>query len=178
MSFNLEDFIAHVSKEELDSLLKPHLRQVVQRLKIEHEENAKKAELKHLILDYLVEEDLIPDDKLDSASSEVEIRQLELEHNAREQEKQKECQLKLKELELREKEIAAKKELDLKERELAMKKKLELKEKEFDMQLKLKELELKSRDTPVTKEASSSSLAKESFNFVHHVKLVPPFQEH
>ena len=114
MSFNLEDFIAHPSKEELDSLLKPQLRQVVQRLKIEHEENAKKAELKRLILDYLVEGDLTPDDELDSASSEVEIRRLELEHNAREQEKQRECQLKLKELELREKEIAAKKELDLK----------------------------------------------------------------
>ena len=40
MSFNLEDFIAHPSKEELDSLLKPQLRQVVQQLKIEHEENA------------------------------------------------------------------------------------------------------------------------------------------
>ena len=138
----------------------------------------KKAELKRLILDYLVKEDMIPDDELDSASSEVEIRRLELEHNAREQEKQRECQLKLKELELREKEIAAKKELDLKERELAMKKELELKEKEIDMQLKLKKLELKSRDTPVTKEASSSSVAKESFDFIRHVKLVAPFQEH
>ena len=29
-----------------------------------------------------MEEDLIPDDELDSASSEVEIRRLELEHNA------------------------------------------------------------------------------------------------
>ena len=74
MSFNLEDFIAHPSKEELDLLLKPQLRQVVQQLKIEREENAKKAELKRLILYYLVEEDLIPDDELDSASSEVEIR--------------------------------------------------------------------------------------------------------
>ena len=46
MSFNLEDFIAHPSKKELDSLLKPQLRQVIQRLEIEHEENAKKAELK------------------------------------------------------------------------------------------------------------------------------------
>ena len=84
-------------------LLKPQLRQVVQQLKIEHEENAKKAELKCLILDYLVEEDLISNDELDSASSKVKIRQLELEHNTREQEKQRECQYKLKELELREK---------------------------------------------------------------------------
>ena len=110
--FSLEDFIAHPSTKELDSLLKPQLRQVIQRLEIEHEENAKKTELK-VILEYLVEEDLISDDKLDSASIEVEVRRLELEHTAREQEKQRECQLKLKELELREKEIAAKKELDI-----------------------------------------------------------------
>ena len=85
--------------------------------------------------------------------------------------------MKLKELELKEKEIAAKKELDVKERDLAMKKELELKEK-MDMQLKLKELELKSRNTPVTKETSSTSIAKEIFDFICLVKLVPPFQEH
>ena len=66
-----------------------------------------------MILEYLVEEDLISDYELDSASSEVAVRRLELEHTAREQEKQRECQLKLKELEHREKEIAAKKELDI-----------------------------------------------------------------
>ena len=42
----------------------------------------------------------------------------------------------------------------------------------------MKELELKSRDTQVTKEALSTSVAKESFDFTHHVKLVLPFQEH
>ena len=71
MSFILEDFITHPSKKKLDLLLKPQLRQVVQRLELEHEENAKKAELKHLILEYLVEEDLISDNELDSASSKV-----------------------------------------------------------------------------------------------------------
>lgn len=59
-----------------------------------------------------------------------------------------------------------------------MKKELKLKEKELEMQLKLKELQLKSRDTPVTKEALSPSVAKESFDFICHVKLVLPFQKH
>ena len=45
---------------------------------------------------------MISNHKLDSAISEVEIRQVELEPNAREQEKQRECQLKLKQLEVRE----------------------------------------------------------------------------
>ena len=124
-----------------------------------------------------MEEELISNHKHDSASSKVEIRWLELEPNAREQEKQSECQLKLKQLEIREKEIAAKKELHLKERKLAMKKELELKEKELDMELKLKELKLKNRDTPVNKEASSSSVVKESFDFIRHVNVIPPFQE-
>ena len=44
-SFSLKDFITHPSKKELDSLLKPQLRQVIQQLEIEHEENAKKAKL-------------------------------------------------------------------------------------------------------------------------------------
>ena len=72
--FYLEDFITHPLKEKLDLLLKPQLRQVVQQLKIQHEGNVKKAELKCLILDYLVKEDLISNNKFDSASSKVEIR--------------------------------------------------------------------------------------------------------
>ena len=55
-------------------LLKPQLRQTVQQLKIQQEGNVKKAELKCLILDYLVEEDLISNSKFDSANSKVEIR--------------------------------------------------------------------------------------------------------
>ena len=69
MSFNLEDFIAYTSKEELNSLLKPQLRQVVQQLKTEHK---KKAKLKCLILDCLMEEDLISNNEVDSSSSEVD----------------------------------------------------------------------------------------------------------
>lgn len=177
MSFNLEEFLARPSKRELDSLLKPQLRQVVRQLEIECEEHAKKAELKRLVLDYFVQEDLISDDKLNGVDSELEIKRLELEHQAREQEKNRECQLKMKELELKEKEIAARNELDLKERELALQNELDLKEKELQMQLNLKELELKSKTVPTVTE-NSAGAAKETFDFTSHVKLVLPFQEH
>ena len=83
----------------------------------------------------------------------------------------------MKELELKEKEIAAKNELDLKERELTIQKELDLKEKELQMQLKLKELELKAKLTPTSKETTTSATS-ENFDFTRHVKLVPPFQEH
>ena len=63
---------------------------MLQQLKIEHKEYVKKAKLKCLIPDFLMEEDLITNDELDSASSKVEIRQLELEYNAREEITQRE----------------------------------------------------------------------------------------
>ena len=48
MLFDIEEFIAYPLKRELDSLLKPQLKQVVQRLgiSVENEEKAKKAEMK------------------------------------------------------------------------------------------------------------------------------------
>ena len=181
MSFDIEEFIAHPSKRELDSLLKPQLKQVVQRLgiSVENEEKAKKAEMKRWLLDYFVEEDLLSEEELNSVGSEsqLEMKRLELEHQARQQEKDRECQLRMKELELKEKEIAAKNELDLKERELAIQKELDFKEKELQIQLKIKELELKAKMTPVSKEPTAGS-TNENFDFTRHVKLVPPFQEH
>ena len=106
MSFNVKEFVAHPLKWELDSLLKTQLRQVVQHLKIavDNEEKAKKAELKHAVLDHFVEEDLLSDEDFSGVGNEVEIKWLELEHHAREQEKNRECQLKIKELELEERE--------------------------------------------------------------------------
>jgi len=101
MSFNIEEFITNPSKTELDSLLKGQSRQVVQQLEItvENEKRAKKAELKRLLLEYFVEEDLILEDKPGS-DSQLEMKRFELEHQARQQEKERECQLRMKELEL------------------------------------------------------------------------------
>jgi len=81
MSFNVKEFIAHLSKFALDSLLKMQLRQVVLHLKIPIDgvEKAKKAELKCAALDYLVEEDLISDEDLNGVGNELEIKRLELE---------------------------------------------------------------------------------------------------
>jgi len=87
MSFNIEEFIAHPPRRELDSLLKTQLRKVVQRLEtpLENVEKVKKAEIKRLLLDHFVEEDLLLEDKLNSVGSEsqLEIKWLELEYQAR-----------------------------------------------------------------------------------------------
>ena len=131
MSFNVEEFIVQPTKRELFSLSKPQLKQVVERLEISCEPTAKKPELRQLVLDHFVEEDIM-DELQDGGTSELEIKRLELEHKAREQEKERECQIKMKELELRQLEI------EMAEKELAMKHELEMKEKDLQLQLKLK----------------------------------------
>ena len=56
-------------------------------------------------------------------------------------------------------------------------KEVELKEKVLQMQYTLKELEFKGKDISETEEPHTA-VAKDGFNFTHHVKLVPSFQEH
>ena len=156
MSFDIERFVTNPSKTELFTLTKPQLKQVVDKLEIDCEINAKKIELRTLVSDYFIEEDLIAEEQLSNTSNnEVEIKRLELEHRAREQERDHDCQLKLKELELREKELA-------------------LQEREMQLQLQLKELEVSKAATPVSTE-SLPTIAP--FDVSRQVRLVPPFQE-
>ena len=155
MSFDIERFVTHLSKTELYALTKPQLRQVIGKLEIHCEISAKKIELRQLLLDHFVEEDLIPEEQLsDSGNSDVEIKRLELELRAREQERDHECQLKLKELELKEKELA-------------------VREREMQLQLKLKELEVQKAAPP----ASTEPPPPAAFDVSRQVRLVPPFQE-
>ena len=96
------------------SLTKPQLKLVADKIVVEYESNAKKAELCQAILDCFVEEDLIPEEQPPTSNSELEIRQLELEQRANAKQRDQECQLKMKELELREKELEIKdKEIQL-----------------------------------------------------------------
>ena len=156
MLFDIERFVANPLKTELFTLTKPQLKQVVDKLEIDCEINAKKIELRMLVLDYFIEENLIAEEQLsDTSNNEVEIKRLELEHRAREQERDHDCQLKLKELELREKELT-------------------LNEREMQLQLQLKELEVSKAATPVSTE-SLPTIA--SFDVSRQVRLVPPFQE-
>ena len=69
MSFTPKYICDHTSFEEGITLVTEDSVETGGSVTKDHEENAKKAELKRLILDYLVEEDLVSDDKLDIASS-------------------------------------------------------------------------------------------------------------
>ena len=156
MLFDIVRFVTNLSKTELFALTKPQLKQVVDKLVIECEINAKKIELRKLVLDYFIEEDLIIEEQLsDNSNNEIEIKRLELEHRAREQERDHDCQLKSKELKLREKELA-------------------IKEREMQLQLQLKELEASKAAISVS---TKTPPAIAPFDVSRQVRLVPPFQE-
>ena len=157
MSFDVNSFVDNPSKTELYSLTKPQLKLVADKIVIEYEYNVKKAELRQAILDYFVEEDLIPEEQPSLSDRELEIRRLELEHRANEQQRDQDCQVRLKELELREKE-------------------LEMKDREIQLQLKLKELELRKVATPTTPTEPPPATAS-SFDVSRQIRLVPQFTE-
>jgi len=103
----MEEFIEEPTREALALLKKKELLDVAKHYKIEVVESARKAEIKKLIIEHLIEEDLI--DESESAAT-IELKRLEYQ----ERERERENQLKLKELELKEKELS----IQLKLREL------------------------------------------------------------
>ena len=86
---------------ELYGLTKPQLKQVVDKIGLDYDTTAKKVELQQILFDHFVEEDLISEEQISTNNSEVEIKWLELEHQAHEQQREQECRLKMRELELR-----------------------------------------------------------------------------
>lgn len=92
MSFDVNTFATNPSKTALYNLTKTQLRQVVDKVGLECDTTAKKAELREALLDYFIEEDLISEEQL-STSDKLEIKRLELEHKAREQKLEQEGRL-------------------------------------------------------------------------------------
>ena len=111
MAFNAEDFINGITWERFDELTKPKLIKLGQHLDLELDQSMRKQEIKNLLIDALVEENIFEESYLDK---KVEI-QPDVDSDA----------VKLKQLEIQ-------KELDL------MKLQLEMKAKEFELEERLK----------------------------------------
>ena len=109
----MENFYKDPTLEVLNSLKKKELIEVASHYELEVPENASKADIKKIVLDHLVEEELIsepePSDTM-RGQHLLELRRLEYQ----EREREREAQLRMKEIELKEKEIA----MQLKLREL------------------------------------------------------------
>ena len=127
-----KEFVQSPSMEVLETFKKDMLMQIAQELQIEVKRSTRKHELKRLIVEQLVDEDVLPDSCLEvykplpmEPSGQYEIRRLEIER-----------ELKLREFEAREESL----KLDKEKKSLRLEKKsLKLKLKRKSERLNMKE---------------------------------------
>ncbi|KAJ8049705.1 hypothetical protein HOLleu_02564 [Holothuria leucospilota] len=163
MPFNLDEFVASPSVEELDSLKKSEIVKVAKHYGIEFQPLMRKDEIKRYVLEYLVDESILPSTVLETAitvptDNTFELKRLEMEMNK---------EVRLKELEKEEREMQMQREKV--EREMQMQREEKAREHEF----RLKQLELgviKGSDPKIGLDTGGFDVSK-------HVKFVPKFQE-
>ncbi|KAJ8018525.1 hypothetical protein HOLleu_43441 [Holothuria leucospilota] len=86
MPFNLDKFVTSPSVEELDSLKKSEIVKVAKHYGIEFQPLMRKDEIKRYVLEYLVDEGVLPSTVLETAitvptDNTFELKRLELEMN-------------------------------------------------------------------------------------------------
>ncbi|KAJ8025620.1 hypothetical protein HOLleu_33227 [Holothuria leucospilota] len=169
MPFNLDKFVASPSVEELDSLKKSEIVKVAKHYGIEFQPLMRKDEIKRYVLEYLVDEGVLPSTVLETAitvptDNTFELKRLEIEMNKEIRLKEMEREMQ-KEKEEREMQMQKEKE----EREMQMQREEKAREHEF----RLKQLELgviKGSDPKIGLDTGGFDVSK-------HVKFVPKFQE-
>ncbi|KAJ8045087.1 hypothetical protein HOLleu_08018 [Holothuria leucospilota] len=122
MPFNLDKFVTSPSVEELDSLKKSEIVKVAKHYGIEFQPLMRKDEIKRYVLEYLVDEGVLPSTVLETAitvptDNTFELKRLELEMNKeirlkemeREMQKEKEAREMQKEKEKRKEKCKRKK---------------------------------------------------------------------
>ncbi|KAJ8022570.1 hypothetical protein HOLleu_37511 [Holothuria leucospilota] len=116
MPFNLDKFVASPSVEELDSLKKSEIVKVAKHYGIEFQPLMRKDEIKRYVLEYLVDESILPSTVLETAitvptDNTFELKRLEMEMNK---------EIRLKEMEREREEKAREHEFRLKQLELGV----------------------------------------------------------
>ena len=147
-----KEFVQSPSMEVLETFKKDMLVQIAQELQIEVKRSTRKHELKRLIVEQLVDEDVLPDSCLEvykplpmEPSGQYEIRRLEIER-----------ELKLREFEARKEELEAQAQKE---------------ERALKHEREMRALELNARRI-----AHEESIATK-FDLGKNVRLVPPFNE-
>ena len=146
--FSVKEFVKEPLLRVTNSLKKLQLIEVGTHYKLEVDASMKKGEVKRLLVEFLIDEEILPEDVENSSvtplsnENELELKRLELQ----DKEKEREAQLKLKELELREKELS--------------------------VQLRLKELKTPASHSPVVRSASETK-----FDISKQIHFVLLFQE-
>ncbi|KAJ8036057.1 hypothetical protein HOLleu_19922 [Holothuria leucospilota] len=140
-------FVASPSVEELDSLKKSEIVKVAKHYGIEFQPLIRKDEIKRYVLEYLVDESVLPSTVLETAITVPTDNTFKLKRLEREMQKEKE------------------------EREMQMQKEKEEKAREHEFRLKQLELGvIKGSDPKIGLDTGGFDVSK-------HVKFVPKFQE-
>ena len=104
--FSVEFFVAEPTLSLLSSLKKPQLIEITNHYELSVTGSIKKGEIKRLIMVYLTNEELAPEEDTDSLPATVGSSTLELKHlEFQERKKARAAKLKMREQELREKEL-------------------------------------------------------------------------
>ncbi|KAJ8021241.1 hypothetical protein HOLleu_38385 [Holothuria leucospilota] len=142
MPFNLDKFVASPSIEELDSLKKSEIVKVAKHYGIEFQPLMRKDEIKRYVLEYLVDESVLPSTVLETAitvptDNTFELKRLEMEMNK---------EIRLKELEKEEREMLMQKEKEEREMQKEKEEREMQKEKEEREMQKEKKREKEARE--------------------------------
>ncbi|KAJ8049037.1 Protein split ends [Holothuria leucospilota] len=183
MPFNLDEFVASPSVEELDSLKKSEIVKVAKHYGIEFQPLMRKDEIKRYVLEYLVDESILPSTVLETAitvptDNTFELKRLEMEMNKeiRLKEMEREREREEREREREEREMQKEKE----EREMQMQREKEEREERERREEKAREYEfrLKQLELGVIKGSGTRiGLDTGVFDVSKHVQFVPKFQE-
>ena len=172
-----KEFVQSPSMEVLETFKKDMLMQIAQELQLEVKRSTRKHELKRLIVEQLVDEDVLPDSCLEvykplpmEPSGQYEIRRLEIERELRL--KELEAQQRKEELEAQQR----KEELEARQR----KEELEARKEELEAQKEERALkherEMRALELNARRIAHEESIATK-FDLGKNVRLVPPFNE-
>ncbi|KAJ8049169.1 hypothetical protein HOLleu_01788 [Holothuria leucospilota] len=165
MPFNLDKFVASPSIEELDSLKKSEIVKVAKHYGIEFQPLMRKDEIKKHVLEYLVDESILPSTVLETAitvptDNTFELKRLEMEMNK---------EIRLKEME---------REREKEEREMQWKREKEEREMQREKEAREHEFRMKQRELGVIRGSDPKvGLDTGVFNISKHIKFVPKFQE-
>ena len=178
-----KEFVQSPSMEVLETFKKDMLMQIAQELQLEVKRSTRKHELKRLIVEQLVDEDVLPDSCLEvykplpmEPSGQYEIRRLEIERELRlkELETQALAQQRKEELEAQQR----KEELEAQQR----KEELEAQQRKEELEAQKEERALKHEREMRALEHNARRIAHEEsiatkFDLGKNVRLVPPFNE-
>ncbi|KAJ8049249.1 hypothetical protein HOLleu_01918 [Holothuria leucospilota] len=169
MPFNLDKFVASPSVEELDSFKKSEIVKVAKHYGTEFQPLMRKDETKRYVLEYLVDESILPSTILETAitvptDNTFGLKRFEIEMN-------KEIRLKEMEREREKEERKMQMQKEKEEREMQMQREKEEKAREHEFRLKQLELGvIKGSDPKIGLDTGVFDVSK-------HVKFVPKFQE-